>query len=347
MNEDEAPRSMRGRLALAGCVLGLLGLVLVTLLQGSAGLGSSAHWLLALVTPFVLQLTVACGVLALALLLLREWELLVVTLVLLAYNGQRIRTALTPRLEPDAEHAHRADEEPIRLLLANVNTANRGWDRVLALVEEEDPDVIALLEVSDAWLEGLAPLSQTHPLRAAEPRGDNFGIALWSRLEPGTAEVLHHAEAQHGTADLPAIRATFDLGSGRPVTLIACHPVPPIGRRLTAARNEQLGWLTMLATQAGPRAILAGDLNGTPWCLEPHLTWHLQDARATAGAGLATTWPARLPDPFRIPIDHVLHARNVTCTSLRVGPRIGSDHLPLIADLATVGTEPWSPARKR
>ena len=103
----------------------------------------------------------------------------------------------------------------------------------------------------------------------------------------------------------------------------------------------------MLATQAGPRAILAGDLNGTPWCLEPHLTWRLQDARATAGAGLATTWPARLLDPFRIPIDHVLHARNVTCTRLRVGPRIGSDHLPLIADLATVGTEPWSPARKR
>ena len=167
MDDAVAGTSARGRIALVGCVLALLGLVLVTLLQARAGVGSSAHWLLALVTPFVLQLTVACGVLALALLLLREWELLVVTLVLLAYNGQRIRTALTPRLEPDAEHAHRADEEPIRLLLANVNTANRGWDRVLALVEEEAPDVIALLEVSDAWLEGLAPLPQTHRLRAA------------------------------------------------------------------------------------------------------------------------------------------------------------------------------------
>ena len=333
MDDAVARTSTRGRIALAVCVLALLGLVLVTLLQGSAGLGSSAHWLLALVTPFVLQLTIACAVLALALLLLSEWELLVVTLMLLAYNGQRIRTALTPRFEADAPHAHAEDEAPLRLLLANVNTVNRSWDRVLALVAEEDPDVIALLEVSDAWLEGLAPLAETHPLRAVEPREDNFGIALWSRLEPGTAEVLHHAEAQHGTRTLPAIRATFDLGSGHPVTLIACHPVPPVGRRLTAARNEQLAWLTTLAAQAGPRTILAGDLNATPWCLEPHLTWHLQDARATAGAGLATTWPARLPDPFRIPIDHILHARGITCTSLRVGPRIGSDHLPLIADL--------------
>ena len=86
--DDAVPRmSARGRIALVGCVLALLGLVLVTLLQASAGVGSSAHWLLTLVTPFVLQLTVACGLLALALLLLREWELLVVTLVLLAYNG--------------------------------------------------------------------------------------------------------------------------------------------------------------------------------------------------------------------------------------------------------------------
>ena len=41
MNEAEVPRSTRGRLALAGCVLGLLGLVLVTLLQASVGVGSS------------------------------------------------------------------------------------------------------------------------------------------------------------------------------------------------------------------------------------------------------------------------------------------------------------------
>ena len=40
--DDAVPRtSLRGRIALVGCVLALLGLVLVTLLQASAGVGSS------------------------------------------------------------------------------------------------------------------------------------------------------------------------------------------------------------------------------------------------------------------------------------------------------------------
>ena len=92
-----------------------------------------------------------------------------------------------------------------------------------------------------------------------------------------------------------------------------------------------------MASSDHDRTVLAGDFNMTPWC--PPLRGllgdrhQLHDARRTSGAGRLTTWPAALPSALRIPIDHLLHDASVTCTNLRLGPPIGSDHLPLIADL--------------
>ncbi len=334
--------------------LGLLALVAIVQWVPQWG----EWWWSALITPFTPHLAVLAGALFVALLALREWELSVLAIGLCMAQAWPVweaasapdltqAEALEWRARQAAEQRQlkqplpplgdlRQAPESCRLLLANVNTANQGWERLLDLVQAEQPDVIALLEVSDAWMEGLAPLLATHPLRAAEPRGDNFGIALWSRIEPTTAAVIQSTNPSIFSRETPMIRARLPLAGG-PLSLLVGHAPPPIGQGLTGRRNIQVMGLGAMASLDHDRTVLAGDFNMTPWCPllrgllgDPH---QLHDARRTSGAGLLTTWPAALPSALRIPIDHILHDASVTCTSLRLGPPIGSDHLPLIADL--------------
>ena len=91
--------------------------------------------------------------------------------------------------------------------------------------------------------------------------------------------------------------------------------------------------------------IVAGDFNATPW--SPHFrdllaTTGLRDAGS--GRGWLPTWPTWL-GPAGIPIDHVLVKGPVTVAGLSLGPDVGSDYRPLVADLrvAEEGTPRHTP----
>ena len=60
-------------------------------------------------------------------------------------------------------------------------------------------------------------------------------------------------------------------------------------------------------------------------------TGGLRNARS--GFGILPTWPTFMPVLY-IPIDHCLVTKEIDIIKLRTGRNVGSDHLPLIADLA-------------
>ena len=74
----------------------------------------------------------------------------------------------------------------------------------------------------------------------------------------------------------------------------------------------------------------AGDFNLPPDSpmLAP-LRRRFRDAFAEAGRGYGYTYPSRLP---WVRIDHILAGRHWTIDRCRVGPDLGSDHRPLIAE---------------
>ena len=122
----------------------------------------------------------------------------------------------------------------IRVVLINVHTENRGYDRVAAFIRRIKPDVLVLEEVDEVWMKHLAKLQEDLPHFCAEPQSDNFGIALFSRLP------LTHASIEYfGSAEVPSVIAEVRVEGSR-VRIVGTHPLPPGGADQARLRNEQL-----------------------------------------------------------------------------------------------------------
>jgi endonuclease/exonuclease/phosphatase (EEP) superfamily protein YafD len=81
-----------------------------------------------------------------------------------------------------------------------------------------------------------------------------------------------------------------------------------------------------------------GDLNTTPWGHAFRalvLDSGLRDS--SRGFGFQWSWPASFW-PLGIPIDHALVSDGVNVLDRRMGPSIGSDHLPLVVDIQLTET---------
>lgn len=215
-----------------------------------------------------------------------------------------------------------------RALLLNVEAENDRHAAVRELITLQNPDLLVLVETTHAWLDALEPLHDRYPYRVRQPREGHFGIALFSRFPLHDPEVI-----AIDRPDNPAIRARVQIHDRR-LTVVATHPLPPIGAGQSRTRNRQLAELPGLITDRSAPVLLLGDLNVSPW--SSHFRRLLEDGGlqdSSAGRGLYPTWPVHLPI-FLIPIDHVLHSADLTILDKRTGPSVGSDHYPVVVDFA-------------
>ena len=187
---------------------------------------------------------------------------------------------------------------------------------------------MVLQEVTRRWMWAMEGLAAEYPHQLTGPREDNVAIAIFSRL-PLARRDLHEL----GVAGLPTLTATV-LVDEQPVALLVTHPKPPVERRQFLLRNDQLQEVGALARALPRPLVVVGDLNTTMWspwyrdfCGPNELT------NARDGFGILPSWPVPYPAVARLPIDHCLVSPGITVTGCRLGPAIGSDHLPLIVDL--------------
>lgn len=231
---------------------------------------------------------------------------------------------LSPFLLPAGRHSK--DQPTLRVITLNVLTSNRRHDEVLRLVEQVDPDVLALIEVDRSWIGDLAPLFERYPTAHTLPRSDNFGVALFSRLPAASIETLDLANSE-----VPSIAAEFNTVVG-PVTVLATHPLPPIGAEHARLRNDHLAAIAAWSRDQTGEHIVVGDLNITPW--SPYFRQTLAESRledSAAGRLLRPTWWAG-KNLIGLPIDHVLHTPGLRVVGREVGPDVGSDHRSVTVD---------------
>lgn len=164
------------------------------------------------------------------------------------------------------------------------------------------------------------------------------GVVVFSKAPPALEREVNTA-----TGDRVYIASvTFDDPRGD-LTVVGVHMHWPVRFKRAALQTATLR--KHLAAVSDDRTILAGDFNSTPWSF----TRQRQDRefgliRRTRGL---PTWPAetvshnRLPAPFPyMPIDHVYAGARWATVGVERGPRLGSDHYPVVVTLAPLATPP-------
>ncbi len=286
----------------------------------------SWFWLAELFTHFRVQLLGVFVILVLLLAALRYWRWAALTGAILLWTAWPVAREVWPSA-PSAPPPP-SNTSVLKLLSANVLFYNRNFEPLERLVADEQPDVLVVIECTEAWRERLRGLESEYPYTITEPRSHGFGIGLWSKRP-----LRNPRAAMLSAADAPALFAEVDVG-GESVQLAAVHLMSPLDPRRFAERNLQLeGLAESLNRWPGPRLVL-GDFNAAPW--SPYLARFLresdlQDSRI--GFGVQPSWPQQIP-LLRIPIDHLFVSRGLVVHERRLGPPIGSDHRPVIATIS-------------
>ncbi len=288
-----------------------------------------APWFLLgeLVVHFQAQWLVGMLAGAAALLLCRRWW----TAGLLLGFAATALLGILPIYFPDAAYPSPESAVQLRVMSFNVLVSNRQHAEVLAEVDRQAPDVLVIVEYTPAWAEALQPLHSQYPYRFEQARWHGFGIALFSKRPLIRAETIPQMPEAN---ELPVIRAVVEF-DGQPMEIIGAHLINPLGTDRWRLRRRQFTALgETLATQPAER-IVVGDFNCTTWSEEMRdflQRAQLRDSRK--GFGLQPSWNPSGMGFLAIPIDHALVTPGISVVNRQTGARAGSDHRPVIVDLA-------------
>ena len=218
-----------------------------------------------------------------------------------------------------------ADASRLTLLESNVQMTNEHAERLFDQIRNNQPDVILVEETDAWWHERLKTLHGTYPYQHHYITQNYYGIDLLSRYPLIDPKIVFLANSRD-----PAVFAGIRLPSGQIVRIYGIHPRPPTFGQSSAERDAQILETALRIADAGEPAILAGDLNATPWSpivRRAARIAHLLDPRI--GRGWFPTWKAHSMI-LRWPLDNVLFTSEFTLLEYRVLPPIGSDHQPTL-----------------
>ncbi len=298
----------------------------------AVGMGSSYYgWphLIELLSHFQGQYLILCLVLLGGLVLTRRWIPIGIGILLtLLLSIQIMPWYLSPPLQALMQPLDNPVD--LRVLFANVNTKNPSPNQVIRLIQQERPDILLLMEVSETWLTPLSVLEDQLPYSFY--RTGNFLLSRYPLQDP-YADTF----GTTGTATLFAQISPQD----QPITLVGSHPWPPLRPNLFHSRNRHLDGIAQTLQSISTPVILMGDINITPW--SPYyrrLITVTGLSNTRLGFGILPSWPTAGTFPLglsailQLPIDHCLVSPEFETLDIQIGPEIGSDHWPVIVDLA-------------
>lgn len=212
---------------------------------------------------------------------------------------------------------------PIRVASFNVLVSNHRHEDALRWVRESRPDCVYFSETTDQWAKALEALAQDYPYSIEE----KSGFAFYSKLP-----ITRHQIIRCSDYEFPLLIAHLDTPHGE-VAFFGIHPLPPVSRSWAEALEETMVVLAREVDQQNTPVIVTGDFNITRWS---HMARPLERARlldASHGISPGPTWMRNNP-LIAIPIDRILiRGRGMHCQSFHIGPDLGSDHRPIMAEI--------------
>lgn len=258
---------------------------------------------------------------------------------LIAISATGLGIALLPSFAlPTAPPA--TGQPGLRVITANLFVENeRTPAEFIDFLHRENPDVVVLQEIREHWQEALVQ-SGLLPYQSSSDILSRDRMKVFSKL-PILSELPLVPYFDGKQIHKRPVRLVLDNG-GRPLVLYAIHPETPRRPWKWRDRNNYLA-LTAQAARGDLQSsdvIVAGDWNTPPW--SPFFVDFLRNS------GLQAAIVDLLPTMTRFSlraagllgihagsqIDHVAVSPGISVGGWRAGPDYGSNHLPVIVDLA-------------
>jgi len=287
--------------------------------------------------PAAPQFAAGALLLALCFLVLKRRKSALLAFGIALWNVYAIWPALSglPSVTP-AEAAH----PPLKLVAYNLWYRNEDHAATLAYLAQSGADVIGLVEATPELKQALAPLRTLYPHSVDCIAGDpTCEIMLLAKLP------LKNAYAGRIEGRYPYIAEGEISWNGRPVTIAMTHLSWPFLLPAAPASDAPPEWprvpRLMQSIQAKNLArhvnslpkdlVLMGDFNSASWSAM-QLAFRAETGLDSRGRYLPS-WPSFVWPILRLPIDHVFTRGRAQVSAARLGPRTGSDHLPVEAEI--------------
>jgi endonuclease/exonuclease/phosphatase (EEP) superfamily protein YafD len=212
------------------------------------------------------------------------------------------------------------DGPNLRLIQFNTLFNNVNPELSAKWIADQEPDVVALQEVSANTMSIFDDLSQQMPSQVFCKFTAIGGVAVLSTFPKVSEKCVEGSGLVWMQVN----------ANGKPLTFASVHLHWPYPYR----QWQQMEKLkTEFAAMPRP-VILAGDFNAAPWSEAiKHLsaetsTEPLPGLRLTLRLGAFGFGPIPM-----LPVDHILAPLGTNVQSVHTGPQIGSDHLPIFASI--------------
>lgn len=295
--------------ALAGVVLVILGVV-----------GGGWHWSLDLMGQFLLP-AFAVALLIVPIAAFARWPRIAGGAAVAAIAAYALAAPYT-----SVPAAVEGNSVRFRVLLFNVWYSNQQLGDVAQMIAKVDADMVVIIEAPQRVKNALAGVGATYPYRF-DCGGQNCDALIFSRarLLPQDIRVTSDPERS------PYVTLSTDIAGCR-LTLLATHMTRPFPNRPYWAQRAQAREIGSAVGLIPGAKLVLGDFNAAPWGYVMRTIAARGGVKVLTGSG--GTWPSVVIPQLRIPIDHMLVGPGLSFVSREVLPRIGSDHAPVLAEIA-------------
>lgn len=228
-----------------------------------------------------------------------------------------------------------ADERTIRIVQFNTWVRNNDPERSARWVLDQDPDIVILEEATrDPGIAEL--LAERYPHRSTCDEPLDCATVILSKRRP----IAEGGLSGPARANLMGAWATFPSRRG-PYTVFGVHytwpwPAGP-------QQQQTLRMAKVLEQFPRDRLIVTGDFNSTPWSFSLRRQDRLFGLERRTRA--VFSWPAAPVSKYRIAlpfpvlaIDQVYAGDAWRTVSVKRGPKLGSDHYPVVVELSRAET---------
>jgi endonuclease/exonuclease/phosphatase (EEP) superfamily protein YafD len=236
---------------------------------------------------------------------------------------------------------------PLKLVAFNLWYRNEDPAATLAYLAHSDADVIGLVETTPQLKAALSPLRVLYPYSVdCIGRDPSCEIMLLSKIP------LRNVYAGKIDDGYPYVaEAEIDWG-GRPVAVVMTHlswpflvprqavlnatmlepPPPALPDVPFLAQSQQAANLAAHVNKLTRDLVVMGDFNNASWS---RVQVAFREATGLDNRGhYLPSWPSYTAPVFRLPIDQVFVRGGLQAQVMRLGPSVGSDHLPVEAEVA-------------